>query len=64
MPEFEEGTSLEEQLRMLLDRLESAQSNYPCECLVTFSFSLGLYHISQQFLHIVVSNCYFHLLAV
>jgi len=42
MPEFEEGTSLEEQLRVLLDRLESAQSNYPCKCLATVSCHLGL----------------------
>ena len=31
MPEFAEGTSLEEQLRVLLDRLETAESNYPCK---------------------------------
>jgi len=35
MPEFEEGTSLEEQLRVLLDRLESVQSNHPCKCLTS-----------------------------
>ena len=44
MPEFEEGTSLEEQLRVLLDRLESAQSNYPCKCLVTVRCHLCLTH--------------------
>jgi len=33
MPEFEEGTSLKEQLRVLLDRLETAQSNALCKCM-------------------------------
>jgi len=35
IPEFEEGTSLKEQLRTLLDRLETAQSSYPCKFCVT-----------------------------
>jgi len=38
LPQFEEGTSLEEQLRVLLDRLETAQANYPCKYLVTAVF--------------------------
>jgi len=33
MPEFEEGTSLKEQLRVLLNRLETAQSNHLCKCM-------------------------------
>jgi len=41
MPEFEEGTSLKEQLRVLLDRLETAQSNYPCKCCFIVDQYLG-----------------------
>ena len=43
LPQFEEGTGLEEQLRVLLDRLETAQTDYPCKYFVTTTTLISIF---------------------